>query len=327
MKFFRLSLYFRHFSALSKKPRFIHILCLFPNILFRGVNFISFFGRFVFANRVPNRVIRQREDVPEIELLVCSTSKDFWLLTDCITHAIKSSVNPISKVSVVVPSRDVEVCLAEMTRLIEEIDIDFSVIDENSLIPDTARNVLFQKMGRSYGWALQQFLTVAFVCNSYSKGVLAVNSDTIILQPRLWLEKDGKQELLVSSEFHKPYYEVLEKLDPTLSNIEFSLICHQMLFQPDFFRQIFSELNVDSISQFIGLVLENADLAQRSPFCVEFELYGQKILRKYPKKVILNRFANISVNLNTEAHIRNSQIRDFILSGEYNSVSNHSWMG
>jgi hypothetical protein len=260
-------------------------------------------------------------------LLICSTAKDFWLLTDCLTHAIKSSVNPISKVSVIVPSRDVDACSSEIAKLIENIDIDFNIIDENSLIPDPARSVLIEKMGQSYGWALQQFLTVAFVCNSSSKGVLAVNSDTVILQPRLWLEKDGKQELLVSSEFHKPYYKVLEKLDPALSNIKFSLICHQMLFQPDFFRQILSELNVDSISQFIGLVLENADLAERSPFCVEFELYGQKFLRKHPTKVILNRFANISVKLDTDVHMRDNQIRDFIVSGEYNSISNHSWMG
>ena len=99
-----------------------------------------------------------------------------------------------------------------------------------------------------------------------------------------------------------------------------------MLFQPEIFRQILSELNVDSISQFISLVLENADLTQRSPFCVEFELYGQKILRKHPSKVILNRFANISVKLDTDVRMRHDQIREFIVSGEYNSVSNHSWM-
>ena len=327
MKFFRLSLYFRYFSALSKRPRFVHIFALFPNILFRGADFFSFFRIFVLANRVPNRVIRQQEEVPEIELLVCSTAKDFWLLTDCLTYAIKSSVNPISRISVIVPSHDVDACSTEIAELITDTDIDFDVIDENSLIPDSARSVLIDKMGQSYGWALQQFLTVAFVCNSSSKGVLAVNSDTVILQPRLWLETDGKQELLVSWEFHKPYYKVLKKLDPTLSNIEFSLICHQMLFQPEIFRQILSELNVDSISQFIGLVLENADLTQKSPFCVEFELYGQKILRKHPSKVTLNRFANLSVKLDTDVRMRHNQIREFIVSGEYNSVSNHSWMG
>lgn len=326
MKFFRLSLYFRYFSGLGRKPRLVHIVCLLPNILFRGVDFLSLFRIFVLANRFPNRVIRQRQDVPEIELLVCSTAKDLWLLTDCLTHAIKSSINPISKVSVIVPSRDVEACFTEIADLATNTDINFDVIDENSLIPDLARSELIQKMGQSYGWALQQFLTVAFVCNSSSKGVLAVNSDTVILQPRLWLEADGKQELLVSWEYHKPYYKVLKKLDSSLSNIEFSLICHQMLFQPNYFRRILSDLNVDSISQFIDLVLENTDLTQKSPFCVEFELYGQKILRKHPTKVILNRFANISVNLDTDVRIRHHQIREFIVAGEYNSVSNHSWM-
>jgi hypothetical protein len=326
MRFFRLSLYFRYFSALSKRPRLLHILGLFPNILFRGIEFISFFRRFVFANRVPNRIIHLRGDVPEIELLVCSTAKDFWLLADCITHAIKNSLNQICKVSVIVPPYDTDRCSAAMNELFRNTEIDWDVIDENSLIPDLARSILLDRMGESYGWALQQFLTVSFVCNSSSKGVLAVNSDTVILQPRLWLETDGRQELLVSSEFHKPYYKVLRELDQALSHVEFSLICHQMLFQPDLFRQILSDLNVNSISQFINLVLENADLAQKSPFCVEFELYGQEILRKHPAKVILNRFANIPVKLDPDLHVRHNQLRDFTVSGEYNSVSNHSWM-
>ena len=327
MRFFRLSLYFRYFSSLSKSPRLFHIICLLPNIFIRGFTFISLFKRFVLANQLPNRVVKSQENAPEIELLVCSTAKDFWLLTDCLTYAVKNSINPISSVNVVVPSRDVELCSSLIEKGILGKDIKVSVIDEDSLIPKGAREMIYDQMGGSYGWALQQFLTVAFVCSSSAKGVLAVNSDTIILQPRLWLEPQGNQEFLVSAEFHKPYYKVIQKLDPGLSHFEFSFICHQMLFQPDFFRKILYNLNSPSISHFIELVLAKADISQRSPFCVEFELYGQMFLRKQPSNVILNRFANISVELSSDAQLRGQQLGHFENSGNYNSVSNHSWMG
>ncbi len=73
-----------------------------------------------------------QEEVPEIELLVCSTAKDFWLLTDCLTHAIKSSVNPISRISVIVPSHDVDACSTEIAA-VREADRVIGLLEANNI--------------------------------------------------------------------------------------------------------------------------------------------------------------------------------------------------
>ena len=327
MKFFRLSKYFKHYSSLLLKPKFIHVLFLWPNMLFRGP-LISFrnFRRFVAANQLPGTLQYSDQNFPAIELMICAAKKDFFLLERCIFQAIRNSVNSISNVTIIVPASQIDLCWKNIPEISHKYGSKVQVLNEDFFISEKSRDGLRNSLGEFYGWGLQQFLTVAFIIQSKSLGVLVVNADTLILQKRTWLGFHGVQELLVSSEYHKPYYSVLNKINPDLGFPKFTFICHQMLFQPDLLKQFLSRVNVSDIDEFIDLILSNADCTLRSPFCVEFEFYAQSLYFYKKEFVKLIRFANVPFQLSSDKIMIFSELNDLEEEQKYNSVSHHSWI-
>lgn len=284
------------------------------------------FLRFVAANKLPGSVSHSEGVLPEIELLVCVIEKDFNLLERCINQAIRHSANPVSSVNIIVPGAQVESCKIHISSILETLGSKIQVIDEDSLISQKGRARLRQSLGSSYGWGLQQFLTVAYVLRSKSKGVLAVNADTIILRRRCWLNINGVQELLVSSEYHPPYYQVLRKINSDLSKIKFTFICHQMLFQPQLLKNYLAVIGVDNIEDFLEITLSNSNCSVKSPFCIEFEFYGQSLYAYDRDKISLIRFANTTFRFGENEFNSISELKALECRLAYNSVSQHSWL-
>jgi hypothetical protein len=296
-------------------------------MVLRGpVSSLRNFRRFVYSNRLPEPHFLSDGVYPEIELMICAVEKDFPQLELCIGQAIKHSTNPISAVSVIVPSHQVNSCKSWLNKITAHLNVQLQVLNEDSLISDKSRTQLRTSLGEAYGWGLQQFLTVAFVLQSRSPGVLAVNADTLVLQRRAWLLSNGSQELLVSSEYHRPYYEVLRKINPDLSEIVFTFICHQMLFQPNLLRQFLLRVGINDVEQFINKTLSSADCSLRSPFCIEFEFYAQSMYRYRGNQIQLIRFGNIPYELSNDARESVNQVADLEKKCEFNSISKHSWL-
>ena len=327
MRFIRLSRYFVHYSSLATRPSVFHFFLLVPNMVIRGpIKSLREFLRFVAANKLPGSITRNGEFLPEIELMVCAVQKDFHLLERCIRQAIKHSANPIGSVNVIVPRGQVESCKTLISKFLDGRTTQVRVLNEESLISEHSRELLRQALGNSYGWGLQQFLTVAFVLASKSEGVLAVNADTIILRRRTWLNMSGRQEVLVSSEYHRPYYEVLKKINSDLSKIEYTFICHQMLFQPHLLKEYLSKIHASSVEQFIDITLSKSDCSVRSPFCIEFEFYAQSLYEYDRELMLLLRFGNITYKFDESNLSPIAELSDLERRAIYNSLSQHSWL-
>lgn len=327
MRYVRLSSYFTYYSSLKVRPKFFHVFLLLPNMFLRGLfKPIKEFKRFVEANQLPEPGKKTDLDLPDIELMICATIKDFSNLNRCIYHAIKNSENPISQISIIVPHNDIAQCRLKIGDLSEILGIKIIVIDEDKMISSEKRNALEKALGKAYGWGLQQFLTVAFVLESSSRGVLAVNADTLILRKRTWIRSNNVQELLVSSEFHRPYYQVLYGLNADFKRIRFTFICHQMLFQPCLMKIFLAKIGVQSTEELIELTLQHADCSVRSPFCIEFEFYAQSLYLYKNELVQLIRFANIPFIFSSDEVEASSQLRELEELNAFNSVSQHSWM-
>lgn len=327
MRFLRLSKYYAYYSGLNTTPRIFHVFMLFPNMIFRGLlESLRNFQRFIAANKLEHSNPIRLENLPDVELLVCAVEKDFHLLERCITQAIKHSANRISTVSIIVPSKQIDTCFQYLTKVSPSIRSIVQILDEELLISENGRHELKRSLGDSYGWGLQQFLTVAFVLQSHSAGVLAVNADTLILRKRHWLQADGFQEILVSSEYHRPYYSVLKKINPDLSRINYTFICHQMLFQPQLLKRFLEIIEIHNVEEFIDKTLAVADLSKRSPFCVEFEFYGQSMHKYCREKIALLRFGNIPYKF---SEVEVESLKEIVVlerNSNYNSVSQHSWI-
>lgn len=276
------------------------------------------------ASRLSSEPFPHNDDLPAIEALIVSTEKDFESIKFVIQNIQSGSRNLVESLSIITPKVSVANCL----QLVEEYQPLFSrginVIDEDSVFSSAFRQELKDAFGRRYGWVLQQLLTTNFVFSSGAAGVLTINADTVLLRPRKWLDSESNQSLLVSSEFHKPYYELLHKLFRTKKRPKNTFVTHHMLMQPEILRTLLKKEGITSVEQLGKDAISFADLSIESPVCLEFELYGQLISKHHPELVSFNKFSNIGISLSTDQIP--TMIQKYRDNADLYSVSFHSYL-
>jgi hypothetical protein len=323
MDYFSLKYFFTKFSRLDLTPRYYHAIPLFGALCKHGVRGWLSFVRFVKANQIPSTLIYGTKQLPAIEILIVVAKKDFITLPIALTSAIKNSLNPVSGIKIVTTSDGLRECKSLIERL--ELKIPIFIEDEEKVVPANFRTEMRSIFGRKYGWGLQQFLTVESVLNSSSPGVLALNADTILLRPQIWLNSNLNQVLLQSSELHEPYYSVLDLVFPNLLIQKVSHITHHMLFQPDLLREIFRRNGLKSTEDLFHRVKGIFNANEESPFCVEFEPYAQGMRTFFPERFQLRRFSNASIKVGDSMQDTLLVIKSFEDEKKYNSISLHSW--
>jgi len=324
VSFFKINSYFTHYSRVDKRPRYWHILLLIPFFLRHPKSNISLFRRFLHANSLPNELpVISELQLPSISCLLVVTKKDFINLQDCVEGLNLGSRIPISKFVFITPSSYKEECENAVTGLVNMTN--WVVYSDEDIISQESMTKLRAKFGTNFGWVVQQFLTVAYVLASQDEGVLALDGDTILLRPQTWLTHSGQQSLMVSNEFHAPYYELLAKIDHRYMQSNLTFVTHHMLFQPPKMRTILEDIGVTNIDELIAKVISLVDVSVKSPLCIEFELYAQSMYLNFPELVKLTRFSNIPVALPIDQDARTRNLDAIRRSAYYNSISVHSW--
>ena len=322
-------MYIKYFSRLDRSSKYWHLLVLIPFMFLENRLsvknasriFKSFFREFK-AIKLPTDNRFSGAKLPEIEILCVAAGKDLPLIPLVIDQAIKSSGNHVNQVTIVTRAMD----LPELNEILDGSGLtnEIKVVNEETLVSQAIREKLSKNFGSRYGWVLQQFLALSFILNSKSRGVLLVNADTVILRKCDWLDENSRQILMVSTEFHPPYYEFLNKLIGSPIDPQATFITHHMLFQPQLLREIFSNFEINGLELLVDTVVQNADLSSISPVCVEFELYGQGILLLHPELIEFRKFANSTWSRSE----RNLEIVLSATKGNYpkwNSISLHDY--
>jgi hypothetical protein len=259
---------------------------------------------------------------PNIELLCVAAPKDFETLFCSVESAIKFSGNVIDKVTVITTGNGLNECLG----IFRKLDHKVNVIDEDTLLSSVDRERILKKFEGRYGWVLQQILAVQYISTSKSSGVLLLNSDTILLRSMDFLDENKNQILMVSTEFHPPYYKLLNKLIGSSVNPKWTFITHHMLFQPWILREIIRVFKINNVSNLINWLITHVEPGDESPLCVEFELYAQGMLQLYPEFVKLRKFSNISLP-RTSMTIEEDQKKHTNLKvSKFNSCSYHDYI-
>ena len=278
------------------------------------------------ASRYEQNLLSEPSDsLPNIEVVINSTDKDFKHLFGVISFAKENSINPINKISVVVPEKSIFKCKQLLVN--HPFHKLITVISEDSVLSLEQRQMLKETFKEKYGWILQQFLTLSAVLESNSAGVLQVNSDTYILRPQCWVDERENQVLMVSSEYHKPYYQLLRRLNEKYPVRTQSHITHHMLFQPKILKSILDRCGVQDLTQLIKFVIENYDKNQTSFACIEFELYALGANIYFKNKMTYSKFANLPVEAPAGYTISELQEYAKLFSPYYNSISMHSYLG
>ncbi len=320
------SRYYDSYSALSKKPGlFVFFYFGFYKLLTSPIRFHEHLRWFRGNRRAIFPSAISSLNLPRIEIAINAVRKDFPLLPNVIAKAVKNSINPISSIVVAVPTAQIEECKIYFNKIKTELDV--LIVSEDEFFDEDFRTKLKSKMGWRYGWALQQFLTVERVLKSNAAGVLQVNADTLINRPQIWLDSEGKQFLMESLEFHRPYYDFLGKIGLEFPRNFPTFITHHMLFQPKIFREILKNLEIKDSNDLLDLILEFADFENISPFCIEFELYARGALKYHSENFEIIKFANVSID---RSEIIGDELDFKLIAPDYlnnfNSVSLHSYL-
>jgi hypothetical protein len=129
-------------------------------------------------------------------------------------------------------------------------------------------------------------------------------------------------------EYTSEYYEVLIKLGAISEFPDFSFVPHHMFYVVEEFKKMHAAIGDFSPTQFAEKIKEVSSPHTESPFCIDYELYGQYLYANSREKVALGRWANIGISrywFSTFSKFRVWKLVELILALLFNSISLHSW--
>jgi hypothetical protein len=255
-----------------------------------------------------------------IDLVIVASDKDFHTLPLCITFAIRSLDHFFSgHVFVVVPARQIQTC----KKILKHANIGNSkVINEENLVSSRNRKILRAKFGNRYGWVLQQLLKVSQVLRSESKYALIVDSDTILITKRQWIEEE-RTLLSVSWEFHSSYYVFLNRFGIGDKIPRYTFVTHHMLMNRKYLQSALKQAGFKELDDLVN-VLNEGHWDNGSPFCLEYELYGQYMYQFQNEKIRIEKWGNRAVHWNVIKNLSMEEITNIFRN--YDSISAHSYL-
>ena len=141
------------------------------------------------------------------------------------------------------------------------------------------------------GWYLQQLLKLyaGSVIPNILDRYLVLDCDTFFLKPTIFI-KYNKCLYNYSSEYHKPYFEHMKKLDNNLTKQDMnkSGICHHMMFEQKYIKILFNKIEKNHNDKFYNVFLKNVEDVYASG-ASEYEIYFNFMLKYYPNKIIIRK--------------------------------------
>jgi hypothetical protein len=253
--------------------------------------------------------------LPSIDVAVPCGPNDIAMLPIVLDRVKNGSTNPIAQKFAVLPPR----LLAQAQDVAGD---RFTVVDEALLLGPDVLDLVMARFPTRRNWVVQQLVKVAVVLQSEAPGVLILDADTMLLKPRTWLTRRGVQVLTPTMEWHQDYYNFLRTVcPPSWPEPRYSFVPHHMLMQPEVLRSVMTQIGLGGLHDLAEALGCEADYANQSMFCIEYELYAQGMLATRPEDVALAKWSNIGARRAPDliAHPE--------ATGNYMSVSLHHYLG
>ncbi len=167
-----------------------------------------------------------------------------------------------------------------------------SLVDENSVIEGLnlghLQHYLTHKISDSYaaGWYFQQFLKMA-ACQLPDIGeyYLIWDSDTILLRPMIFFDRQGRVLVNPKTEFHEPYFRLTKRLLGWDRGVDFSFISEHFMVKTEYMQDLISAISGEFPGErsWVYAVMDSIGLEDlnRCGFS-EYETYGNYIHFNYP---------------------------------------------
>jgi FkbM family methyltransferase len=247
---------------------------------------------------------------PVIDVVIPCHSKDFATLELTIESARTCVLNPIGDVKLITNSNMVDVLSKKFPDCLV-----FS--DEYFLSPEMLQKVSNQVLQDRQGWVFQQLIKFAACLQSDKEACLVLDADTILIQPRVWLDSAGVQILSISEEYHTPY---VRHYSSTFGRgvCPWSFVTHHQLMQRDVLRSMF-----DGLSDGLLSWLNTADFNELSAIS-EYHSYGQWIVSNRKELVRFVKWNNVIRRFDSISELSYGEVSENF--SKYCSVSAHSYL-
>ena len=160
--------------------------------------------------------------------------------------------------------------------------------DENKVLPLKPTDIHYEVNGvNRAGWIFKQILQLHADQICEAEHILLLDSDTVLLQPQKF-EHEGRSLMLVSDEFHWPYFVTFQKMFGYLPPARFSLIAHHLLVNRHRLAELRAELEQRHHRPLHQVIVDHIDPNEGSTFA-EYETYGQWMLQHHRDQVELCR--------------------------------------
>jgi len=195
-------------------------------------------------------------------------------------------------------------------------------VDERSLvdIEPAAIALIVDGVDRST-WIYQQLLKWNADRIAEAPHFLVVDADTIMIRPQV-LERNGRLILNYSDEYHRPYFEMYERLLKESVSCPVSFTSHQMLYDKLILRDLKERLQTIHSSGWEEAILRNLDRTQPSSFS-DYDTYGQFAFTHYPMQVAVEYWFNLS--LERTRNLQNVRLLALKYGRKFKTVSFHHY--
>jgi len=263
----------------------------------------------------------------DLKIVIVAAGKDFQMIRQVVANAIKYTPNyRIACIEIIAPDHLIK---DELLLSLADWDKRISLVAEGEFLEVATLREIFSEiyLGRE-NWCLQQFLKYYSILNCENRFALVIDADTILLNSMSWLTKENKYLLIPTLEYTSEYYEVLIQLGAISELPDFSFVPHHMFYVVEEFKKMHLAIGNFSPTQFAQKIKEVSSPNTQSPFCIDYEMYGQYLYANYREKVALGRWANIQISrywFSKFSKFRIWKLVKLILGLLFNSVSIHSW--
>ncbi len=166
--------------------------------------------------------------------------------------------------------------------------------DENSILPLRKSDLHYTVNGLNRaGWLFKQLLQLYADQISDAGHILLFDADTILLRPQKF-EVAGRSLMVISDEYHWPYYVIIQKLFGFLPPARFSLTSHHLCVSRPRLAELRGELERRHQRPWYQAIVDQLDPHEGSGFS-EYETYGQWLLQRHRDEVELEYWFNIAV--------------------------------
>jgi hypothetical protein len=200
-----------------------------------------------------------------------------------------------------------------------------SVIPESAIVSREILENLRVSFGARANWVYQQLLKVEFIRKSTNPFCLVIDADTILLNPRQWIDPDKRIGLTPTDEENSDYHEFLNSIGVISQSPKVSFVPHHMFYDVERFKSLVESIGFINPTKMLEVIDKHIDKSSASPISIDYELYGQWMFAENRPYVNLIKWSNLGISRSRSKAILGSRVLTRFIAIFYNSISFHDY--